>query len=403
MIVTAVIPRFALLVALLAARRPMDAAIALGPQPGDAQIVGQCTPTAAAAGVRPGLRVGEALARCPHLELVVPDPGAAEHAAEEVTERLEAIGAAVQPGYAPGSWTFDSWGLERLHGGLQGVLRHVRAALPVGADGRIGVAPTPFAAQQAAREAPPRTPLVIAADEVAGFLALLPADRLPLDPKALAELAGLGLATIGQVADLPRAAVLDRLGLPGLRAWRCARGGDDEALRPRRPTEPLEAAFHFPEPVGALPALEAAARLLLTELASAARGRGRALRSLRLRAWLEGGGSWTRTLTLRDATTEIDRLAAAALPSLAEVGGPVETLAIRADASGSAAGHQLTVVETGADERARRARDAIRQVRSAQGDEAVLRLVELEPWTQLPERRWALVPYDVSASPDPST
>ena len=197
--------------------------------------------------------------------------------------------------------------------------------------------------------------------------------------------------------------MLDRIGLPGLRAWRCARGGDDEALRPRRPTEPLEAAFHFPEPVGALPALEAAARLLLTELASAARGRGGALRSLRLRAWLEGGGSWTRTLTLRNATTEIDRLAAAALPSLAEVGGPVETLAIRADASGSAAGHQLTVVETGTDERARRARDAIRQVRSVQGDEAVLRLVELEPWTQLPERRWALVPYDVSTSPDPST
>ena len=146
MIVTAVIPRFTLLVALLAARRPMDAAIALGPQPGDVQVVGQCTPVAAEAGVRPGLRVGEALACCPHLELVVPDPGAAEHAAEEVTERLEAIGAAVQPGYAAGSWTFDSWGLERLHGGLQGVLRHVRAALPVGADGRIGAAPTPFAA-----------------------------------------------------------------------------------------------------------------------------------------------------------------------------------------------------------------------------------------------------------------
>jgi protein ImuB len=402
MIVTAVIPRFALLVALLAARRPMDATIALGPQPGDAQLVGQCTPAAAAAGVTPGLRVGEALARCPHLELVVPDPGAVEHAAEEITERLEAMGAAVEPGEI-GAWTFETRGLERLYGGLDGVLRRTKAALPVGADGRVGAAPTPFAALQAAHEAPSRTPLVIAHDEIADFLAPLPADRLPLEPKAIAELANLGLTTIGHLAELPRAAVLDRLGLAGLRAWRCARGGDDATLRPRRPPDPLESAFHFPEPVGALPALEAAARLLLTELASAARGRGRALRTLTIRAWLDGGGSWTRTLTLREATAQLDRLATLALPSLAEVSGPVDTLVIRADASGSVAGHQLAVIEPGAVERARRARDAIRQVRTTQGDEAVLRLVELEPWSQLPERRWALVPYDVSASPDPST
>jgi protein ImuB len=401
MIVTAVIPRFALLVALRAARRPTDAPIALGPQPGDAQVVGPCTPAAAAEGVAPGLRVGEALARCPRLELVVADPGAAADAAERVTERLEAIGAAVHAG-EEGVWAFDSRGLERLHGGMEGLLRRTRAALPVGADGRLGVAPTPFASLQAAREAPSRAPLVVAADEIAEFLAPLPSARLPLDRAALDDLADLGCATMGQVAGLPRAAMLDRFGLPGLRAWRSARGEDDDPLRPRRPPDPLEAAFHFPEPVGALPALEAAARLLITELASAARGRGRALRSLTLRAWLEGGGSWTRTMTLRDATTRTDRLAAAALPSLAEVGGPVDTLVIRADASGSLAGHQLAVALPGAGERSRRARDAIRQVRAAHGDEAVLRLVELEPWTRLPERRWALVPYDVSTSRDPS-
>ena len=41
---------------------------------------GLCTPAAEAAGVRPGLRVGEALARCPDLDLVVADPDAAADA-----------------------------------------------------------------------------------------------------------------------------------------------------------------------------------------------------------------------------------------------------------------------------------------------------------------------------------
>jgi len=61
MILTIHIPRFALLVALRSANRPQDAPVALGPQPGDPQLVGLCTPMAEQAGVHPGLRIGEAL------------------------------------------------------------------------------------------------------------------------------------------------------------------------------------------------------------------------------------------------------------------------------------------------------------------------------------------------------
>ena len=184
-------------------------------------------------------------------------------------------------------------------------------------------------------------------------------------------------------------------GFPGLRAWELARGDADRPLRPRRPPRPLRAAFSFPEPVGALPALEAAARLLLGELAAAARGRGGALRGLTLRARLADGGSWTRALTLREATADPARLAARRAPPPGRghrAGhGAVDR---RVDASGALAGHQLTAIPSPADERGRRAREAVRQVRAAQGPEAVLRAVELEPWSRLPERRWALAPYD---------
>lgn len=403
MILTVHIPRFPLLVALRTAGRSQDAAIALGPQPGDPQMVGLCTPAAHEAGVQPGLRIGEALARCPQLELLVADPGGAQHAAEQITERLEAIGARVEDTDGEtGVWRFDTSGLERLHGGEAGILRRVKGTLPIGMDARIGLAPTPFASLQAARHAPPRTPLVLDVQEVEEFLAPLPVDELPFERSVITALQHLGIATMGRLAQLTRADVVDRFGLTGLRAWNCARGADGDRLSPRRPPVPLEAAFHFPEPVGALPALQAAARLLLSELAAAARNRGTALRSITIRAWLEGGGSWTRTLTLREATTQIDRLTLATLPSLAEVTGPVDTLVLRADASGRLAGHQLAITTPAETERARRTGEAVRQVRSTHGDESVLRAIELEPWTRLPERRWALVPYDASTSPVPS-
>ena len=393
MVVATLIPRFPLLIALRRAGRPPDAAVALGPQPGEPPLVGMCTPAAEMQGVRAGLRVGEALARCPGLELVVPDPDAVARADEDVIRRLEEMGAAVEP-MEPGVACLSSEGLERLHGGLDGVLRRVRAALPVGAGGLVGVAPSRFAAVQAARAAIPRSPLIVHRDEVAAFLAPLPADRLPLDPRAVAALDALGLVTIGQVAELPRAAVLDRLGLPGVRAWHLAHGDDDAPLRPRRPPDPLEASFTFPEAVGARQALEAAARLLLSQLAGAAAGRGRAIRALTLRARLEEGASWTTTITLREATADADRLATAALPRLSEVAAPVEALTVRADASGALGGHQLTVVAAADEERSRRVREAARQVRAAQGDDALLRPVEIEPWSRLPERRWALVPFE---------
>ena len=392
MIVAVHVPRLPLLVALLQARRPLDAPVALGPAPGAPQVIGLCTPAAEAAGVRPGLRVGEALARCPRLDLVVPDPDAASQALERILERLEADGFAVEPIGLDGA-AFDARGTLRLHGGPSAVLRRVKAALPVGADGRVGAAPSLFAALQAAREAPRGAPLVVDGD-VAEFLAPLPAGRLPLSPDLVAALGDLGLRTMGQIAALPPAAALDRLGFPGLRAWRLARGEPGREPRPRRPPVPLRAAFSFPEPVGALPALEAAARLLLGELAGAARGRGSALRSLALRARLADGGSWVRDIALREATADPERLALAALPRLGEVTGPVTGLWIGGDASGRVAGHQLTAIASPGEERRARAREAIRQVRAAQGPEAMLRAVEIEPWSRLPERRWALTPHE---------
>jgi protein ImuB len=399
--VAVLLPRFPLLVAMLGARRPLDVPAALAPVPDGPAVIGECTPAARDQGVRPGLRLGEALARCPALELVPPDPAAVEDAHERLLRRLEAIGAAVEPG-DPGVAVFLSDGLERLHGGLDGVLRQTRAALPVGADGRVGVAPSRFAALQAAHAASPRRPLVVPADGVAEFLAPLPVERLPLDPRLVTDLYDLGLRTMGAVAALPHAAALERLGFAGVAAWRLARGGDDRPLRPRVPPETLEARITFPDPVGTLPALQAAARLLLRELGSAARGRGTAVRGVGVRARLVDDGSWVHEVVLREATTDPDRLALAVLPHLERIAAPVVGLALRAVVSGAFTGHQLSVVRAGRGERGRRVEEAVGQVRATLGDRAVMRVVELEPWTRLPERRWALIPFDTSHLPDRS-
>src|SRR5437867_1332189 len=77
MVVCVLINRLALIAALGGARGElMGEPVALAPEAGREQRVGEVSPAAEAFGVVPGTRVGEALSRCPDLHLVAPDPEA---------------------------------------------------------------------------------------------------------------------------------------------------------------------------------------------------------------------------------------------------------------------------------------------------------------------------------------
>src|SRR5438270_12071218 len=130
MIAAVVIPAFDLRAALRLRPGLQAKPAALAPLPGTEPLVGSVTGAAQAKGVRPGMRLGEALAMCPELELVEQDPATAEQAWEEILRRLEDAGFAVEPG-EPGTVFFESKGVERLYGGLEPALK--RAVNAVGA------------------------------------------------------------------------------------------------------------------------------------------------------------------------------------------------------------------------------------------------------------------------------
>src|SRR5690242_10915154 len=115
MIACVLIPRFALTTAVGDRSELLSTPVALAPEPGGAQQVGEVSLAAEAFGVHPGMRLGEALARCPRLTLVPPDPAGVADAWERLLVRLESIGAAVEP-ERPGLVCFDARGLLRLHG-----------------------------------------------------------------------------------------------------------------------------------------------------------------------------------------------------------------------------------------------------------------------------------------------
>ncbi|MGH2901127.1 MAG: hypothetical protein ACRDMZ_20795, partial [Solirubrobacteraceae bacterium] len=95
-IVCVLLERFELAVAAGGRASLLGEPAALAPQPGRELFVGVASRAAEAYGIHAGMRIGEALSRCPRLALVPPDPMGVAEAWEGALTRLESLGAAVE-------------------------------------------------------------------------------------------------------------------------------------------------------------------------------------------------------------------------------------------------------------------------------------------------------------------
>jgi nucleotidyltransferase/DNA polymerase involved in DNA repair len=396
MVACLTIPGFSLRAPLLGRPELRGKPVALAPVPGTRPLLGSCTRAAQEAGVRPGMLLSEALATCPRLVLVEQDPAGVEEAWEAVLRRLEGVGLAVEP-VEPGCVYFETRGVERLAGGLEQALRRALDAVGEEWGARLGAASRRFAALAAASVAPAGRALVIDDGEAHLFLEPLPLDLLPLSPERREELSELGVKRLGELARLSGAAVADRLGADGAEAWQLARGEGrgDASVEPRRPPAEIAETLSFPEPVANELTLARALAALLERLLARPERAGRAPRQLALSAKLVGGGSWRRSLTLREPTAEPDRLRLVLASKLAELPAPTAELRLELGELTESVGTQAELIRPRGSRLRERLHVGLQQARAAVGSaDAVCTVVEVAPWSRIPETRAILVPRD---------
>jgi protein ImuB len=388
-----VIPGFSLRAALVSRPSLRLVPAALAPEEGSEPLLGPVTAAAEAAGVRPGMRLGEALALCPSLVLVDPDPATAEREWEGILRRLEDVGVAVET-TEPGVAFFETRGVERLYSGVEPALQKALGAVGAAWDARVGAAGRKFTALAAANVARPGQILVVSDEATRDFLAPLPLDLLPLDEPRQQELRELGVRRLGELAGLPGGAVAERLGPDGRRAWSLARGGERRRIRGRRAAAEFVERLEFADAVGNELTLRRAFGVLLDRLLEQPAREGRFVRKAAIAARLVGGGSWRRTITLRDPTAERDRLRAALGPKLVELPAPVVELRLELVELTESSGQQLQLLRVAGAELDVRLKEGLRQVRASTGAGSVNTVVEVAPWSRIPEARALFVPRD---------
>ncbi len=385
MIVCVKLPRFALTVAAGDPQRLVAEPLAIA-QADDPHHVGEVSGPAQLAGVQAGMKLGEALARCPTLVLVTEDPVGVATAWEQALRAVEGIGAQVEPASA-GLAYFDASGLLRLHRDLPGVIRATGQALD--RRPRIGAGGTRFCALAAAQQARSRRAHTVDARDARLYLAQQPVSLLshreqtaPLVPL----LERFGIDTLGKLARLGASAVADRFGEPGTLARKLALG-HDTPLTPRTVQERLEESMRLGDSNSA----EALARtlgVLIDRLLARPDRRGRTIRGVMLSAQLVERGTWCESIVFRQALADRTRMRLALLPKLALLPAPAETLTLTVLALGPAGGNQTSLLDGEQTARRERVQNAVKQARQIAGPDAVQRLIAIDPRSRLLERRY---------------
>jgi len=206
------------------------------------------TAGAGRAGVRAGMSVTEARARCAGLAAIPWDAVAVDAAITKTTAALLVASPQVTPvAGAPGMWWVGAGGMDGL-GGERSLARtllrvarlwHPRARVSVAGSCvaaraatwgdvgvGVGVGGVGVGGARSVETVIDGLAVIVPRGGCAAYLAPAPLGFVPMDDELRATLQALGLRTVGALAALEAAEVERRWGEAGLAAWRLARGED---------------------------------------------------------------------------------------------------------------------------------------------------------------------------------
>ncbi len=363
--------------------------VAVVGDPAGRRVVVDASPEARAGGVRAGLGLREAQAVCPGLTALPADHPYYDGEFSALLGALEAVSPVVEPAELGCAYVAADGPPADL------ARRLLRAAGDYPA--AVGVGPGRLIARLAAAACRPGDFRVVAPAEIVQVLGRTPVGLLPVSAEARRRLGLLGIAKAGELLAFGRADLVAQFGWEGDRLYDLLRGVDPVPLRPRpRPVVVAEAADFF-EPLVTVDAV----RLVLCRLLRRALGRPELRGRTVGRAWVrlrpDRGPLLERRLVFKTPSARAELLEPGLVRALE---------ALRREGGVAVAGIELKL-EAAAGEPARQARlwpgpggrweglkGVVGQLKARYGRPNLGFVREVDPWSRLPERRFALVEAD---------
>ena len=203
-------------------------------------------------GIRAAMPVGRAKRMAPHAIFVTPDHQRYSEVSAKVMEIFDSFTPLVEPISLDEAF-LDVTGARKLLGTGREIAVEIRRQVEAseGITCSVGIAPSKFIAKLASGHCKPNGILEIPADRILNFLHPLPVNAIwGVGPKTAETLERLGLHTVADIANLPRATLIRALGqASGASLYELAWGRDYRDVTPNEPDKSISAAETFAQDI----------------------------------------------------------------------------------------------------------------------------------------------------------
>lgn len=358
-------------------------------------MVLDATSEATRKGICVGMTLHEATTFTPDAVIVEPNPAMESRVSLEVLQQLEQISPLVEVDeYEQGCWYIDLVGLDRHFPSPTEAARSTLQCVPEILRARAGVASSRFTARVAASVARPTNVRTIPIGGEKSFLSHAPVTSLPFSPEMTHKMVRLGLLTLGDLQALPPTKLAARFGPNGRLAWELANGVDKQRIPLRTPEETVVEELEMPTPAVSRDMFFLGIRQLVARAFGKSTLVGKQVREVTLRAFLENHRSWEKPLVMKEPCGQetLIRNLELRLQSL-ELPGPVEAIVLQLSGIVNSIARQGMLPRFHS-RHAQPVTEAVNQLRHRYGENPVYRVVEVEPWSRIPERRHALITFE---------
>lgn len=349
----------------------------------------------AAAAVSAGMPLEQALARQAGAVALDADETHYRRVFRQVLSALQGISDRVEDA-GLGIAYVDVAGLEAMYGGEERLVCTLLNAVPQYLQARAGVGEGKFPALVAARVSEPLRATRMPPD-VAAFLSPRSIGHLPVSAEVISALRRFGMNTLGQVAAMEQARMVDQFGPEGRWAWSLANGRDDRPLMPLKYQEAVTEQTSLPFSSTFMELLLVAVDTLLRRAYARPTLRGRYASRAVLECPVSGAGPWQKTVNFQGGVGRWERASFIVRSRLEaeppEV--PVDGLSLTLSGFTGESGAQLGLLPDVRDSRRERLTEVERRLQARTGDgPALYRVAEVAPWHPAPEMRAVQTPLD---------
>ncbi len=255
----------------------------------------------------------------------------------------------------------------------------------------LGLASGKFTARIAAMSLASGTIGVIPKGQEAKFLATFPVEVLPIDRETLRQLHLFGLHTLGEVAALPVASVVNAFGKPGRILHRLAMGRDTTPITPYVPPTTERLVRHLDSPLHDRRSRDAVLGMMVKVLHERLENAGYRPRQIELLLQLENGHSHEAEVLLHQPSPNLNHLRemVKTLADRLPIACGITSIELALGDLAPLAAQQLSLfpqTPIAADQ----LHDLLQDLVARYGDDCFYWMTPSDPTARLPERRFRL-------------